>query len=122
MIFLPIQLLLLHTTQMYAALSGWNEDGSISEFSVVNKGRMYHHTVLMFLERINAEECVYYCLSHLQCVTVSYSDVLKQCELNGMEFDETEADTEAKDWTNYGAPPKGKICKSCLKIEQINNH
>ena len=84
-------------------------EGATNIFNVINHGRMDSLNVIMFLEKISLHECANYCIMHLQCHSVSYRSTEQLCELNDMEFDEFEADTNAVGWMNYGTPPKGKL-------------
>lgn len=97
---------MLYATSTFAEIDG--RDGSPNSFSVVNHGRMDIHTVLMFLEDISLGGCIDSCVMHLSCYTVTYSPTARLCELNNMEFNIIEADTDANGWVNYGTPEKGK--------------
>lgn len=112
---LPLLILLFQVKGTHAddfTLFGIENDGYLSEFSVIHNGRLRDHAVLILLEDLSKDECINECVENLQCVGVSYSAIAKLCELNDIDFDIKEAVKDGTGWVNYATPGIGKLIHS----------
>lgn len=84
-----------------------SDDRFRAKFTIIKPGRV--STVLMYRDDVAMRECLYACVSHLQCVSVNYHGDLKRCELSGSHFGDELHGRDLIGWKHFDTPQKGNL-------------